>query len=629
MQNNIEKWRDREYNENVYSSERQKQIMADTEKILQTLAKDFPNPKSELNFNSPFELLVAVILSAQCTDKRVNKVTPALFALADTPQQMAELPTQKIEELIHSCGFYHSKASYLKEMSQDLISRFNGVVPSSLDELRSLKGVGRKTANVVYAVAFGGNAIAVDTHVFRVSNRLGIANAKSVLETEKQLMQAIPENQWADSHHYILLHGRYVCKAQHPLCEKCSVQSLCEFYKNQHKDKPVEKNVELPDCAMLEVQRCLKCKNPLCASGCPIHYNVPKMMDEVKQGDYENAVKTIGHIFPEVCGYVCPMEKQCKGYCVLNKKGQPISVGVVERHLLEKHYPVICKKSDELNGLKIAVVGGGVSGLTFAEKCFGCGADVTVFEKNQLLNTLKSIPNFRLPKAALDRIVSAVESSGIKIQKRAVDSQMLNKLSKDYDVVYLACGMTVARKLNVEGENLVTVADEFLRGNSFGNAIIVGGGNTAMDCARLNASKGGKSVVAYRRTRNDMPSFEQEVTAAEQEGVEFNFNLAPLSVEKDENGLQVTFARTISDGRNSLTLSDERVTMRCDILVAATGNTADKEIVPSGKALSVNSDGCFEGNIYAGGDVAGKSLVAEAVADGLTAFRGVLKKYKR
>lgn len=208
--------------------------MTYTSQILDILAKDFPNAQSELHFNSPFELLVAVILSAQCTDKRVNTVTPALFKVAGTPQQMAALPLEQIENIIHSCGFYHSKATYLRDMSQDLLDRFHGQVPKTLAELQSLKGVGRKTANVVYAVAFGGQAIAVDTHVFRVSNRLGIVNANNVLDTEKQLMAAIPPENWSDSHHYILLHGRYVCKSQNPQCEKCSVSKYCNYYKEKH-----------------------------------------------------------------------------------------------------------------------------------------------------------------------------------------------------------------------------------------------------------------------------------------------------------------------------------------------------------------------------------------------------------
>lgn len=205
--------------------------MTNTQKILDTLAKDFPNAKSELNFHSPFQLLVAVILSAQCTDKRVNLVTPRLFEVAPDAKTLAQLPQEQIEDIIHSCGFYHSKATYLKQMSQDIVNRFGGEVPNNIDDLRTLAGVGRKTANVVYAVGFGGQAIAVDTHVFRVSNRLGIANAKNVLDTEKQLMQAIPREQWADSHHYLLLHGRYVCKAQNPQCQRCSVKDFCKHYK--------------------------------------------------------------------------------------------------------------------------------------------------------------------------------------------------------------------------------------------------------------------------------------------------------------------------------------------------------------------------------------------------------------
>ena len=205
-----------------------------TQQIMSQLALDFPNAASELHFNSPYQLLVAVILSAQCTDKRVNQVTPALFKVANTPQQMADLPLEQIEQLIHSWGFYHSKATYLKDMSQDLLDRFNGQVPNNLADLQSLKGVGRKTANVVYAVAFGGQAIAVDTHVFRVSNRLGLVDASNVLDTEKQLMQVLPQDKWADSHHYILLHGRYVCKSQNPNCKECSVKQFCKYFREHN-----------------------------------------------------------------------------------------------------------------------------------------------------------------------------------------------------------------------------------------------------------------------------------------------------------------------------------------------------------------------------------------------------------
>ncbi len=206
-----------------------------TKQILDILAVDFPNAKSQLIFSNPFELIVAVILSAQCTDERVNKITSRLFMLADTPQKMAAMDIEQLEKIIYSCGFYHSKAKYLKLMSQNVLDRFNGKVPDNLKDLMSLKGVGRKTANVVFAVAFNGQAIAVDTHVFRVSNRLGIAHAKTVLETEKQLMAAIDKDLWSKSHHYLLLHGRYVCKSVKPKCCQCSVKQYCDYYGNKLK----------------------------------------------------------------------------------------------------------------------------------------------------------------------------------------------------------------------------------------------------------------------------------------------------------------------------------------------------------------------------------------------------------
>ncbi|MBQ2710482.1 MAG: endonuclease III [Clostridia bacterium] len=209
--------------------------MNNCQQILEQLQRDFPNAQSELNFNNPYELIVAVILSAQCTDKRVNQVTPKLFELAPTPQALADMPLDLLEDTIRSCGFYHNKAKHLKSMAADVVSKYGGQVPSNLADLQTLAGVGRKTANVVYAVAFGGQAIAVDTHVFRVANRLGIATATNVLDTEKQLMAVIPQDRWADSHHHILLHGRYVCKAQKPNCAGCSVSQWCRYFK-EHND---------------------------------------------------------------------------------------------------------------------------------------------------------------------------------------------------------------------------------------------------------------------------------------------------------------------------------------------------------------------------------------------------------
>ncbi|MDD4840115.1 MAG: endonuclease III [Clostridia bacterium] len=199
------------------------------QKIIELLRVEHPDAHCELMFSSPFELLVAVILSAQCTDKRVNMVTKEMFLTLNKPEQFANIEQSVLEEKIHSCGFYHNKAKNLIACSKSIIEKFNGVVPSTIDELMTLGGVGRKTANVVFAVAFGGDAIAVDTHVFRVANRIGLAIANTPEETEKQLMKVIPQNMWSDAHHFILFHGRYVCHSQNPNCKECTVRELCKY----------------------------------------------------------------------------------------------------------------------------------------------------------------------------------------------------------------------------------------------------------------------------------------------------------------------------------------------------------------------------------------------------------------
>lgn len=199
--------------------------------ILDILSKMYPDAHCELDYSTPFELLVAVILSAQCTDKRVNKVTDELFKIYNTPEDFANLDTETLEKLIFSCGFYHNKAKNIINASREILLNFNGKVPETVKELMTLSGVGRKTANVVYSVAFGGEAIAVDTHVFRVSNRLGLANAKTPEKTELQLMEIISQGQWQKTHHYLIFHGRYTCASQNPKCEKCSLLKYCKYKK--------------------------------------------------------------------------------------------------------------------------------------------------------------------------------------------------------------------------------------------------------------------------------------------------------------------------------------------------------------------------------------------------------------
>lgn len=201
-----------------------------TEKILKELENLYPDAAPALHFNSAYELLVAVILSAQCTDERVNKVTAVLFQNYDTPEKMLTLTQEELQKYIFSCGFYRNKAAHILSASRDILDKFGGEVPSTLEEMRTLAGVGQKTANVVYAVWFGGDAIAVDTHVFRVSNRLGLAEGKTPAKVEDGLRAAIPKELWSKAHHYLIYHGRRVCHSQRPDCADCTLKDDCKYF---------------------------------------------------------------------------------------------------------------------------------------------------------------------------------------------------------------------------------------------------------------------------------------------------------------------------------------------------------------------------------------------------------------
>lgn len=204
--------------------------MDNIKKIIEKVDEIYENPKCELNFSSNYELLVAVILSAQCTDKRVNIVTSQLFKNYNTPEKMITLSSVELEEIIKPCGFFHNKAKHILDCSRDLVKKYNGEVPSNKDELKALAGVGEKTANVVLSNAFAIPAIAVDTHVFRVSNRLGLACSKDVTGTQKDLERNIPVDKWIKFHYALVLHGRYVCKSQRPMCSECGLKNYCKFY---------------------------------------------------------------------------------------------------------------------------------------------------------------------------------------------------------------------------------------------------------------------------------------------------------------------------------------------------------------------------------------------------------------
>jgi len=198
--------------------------------VFEAFKKNNPLPKTELKYKSPFQLLVAVVLSAQCTDVRVNAITPQLFAQYPDAFSMAKASIDNLLALIKSCSYPNSKAKYLKGIAEQLAKNYNGQVPNTIEQLTSLPGVGRKTANVIVSVLFQQPAIAVDTHVFRVAQRIGLVEkAKTPLEVEKQLTQNLPSYMLPDAHHWLILHGRYVCKARKPLCHQCIIVNYCQY----------------------------------------------------------------------------------------------------------------------------------------------------------------------------------------------------------------------------------------------------------------------------------------------------------------------------------------------------------------------------------------------------------------
>ena len=197
--------------------------------ILDILKNTYPDAKCSLDFNTPFELLIAVILSAQCTDERVNKTTPILFSKFVTPKDFASAELTDIEDLIHPCGFYKNKAKNIKATSIILLDKFNGEVPHTMEELITLPGVGRKTANVVMLEAFHNpQGVAIDTHAKRISNRIGFSKEKDPIKIEKDILNLFSKEYYYDINHILIWHGRNICKSQNPLCEKCSIKNLCK-----------------------------------------------------------------------------------------------------------------------------------------------------------------------------------------------------------------------------------------------------------------------------------------------------------------------------------------------------------------------------------------------------------------
>jgi endonuclease-3 len=207
------------------------QIKERFENVIEWFKVNMPVAESELTYNNPYELMVAVILSAQCTDKRVNLITPELFKRFPTPEKLAEVESDEVFEYIRSCSYPNNKAKHLVGMARKLIDEYHGIFPDEVDELVKLPGVGRKTASVIASVIFNKPAMAVDTHVFRVAARIGLSvRSKTPLETEKQLIANIPEEMIPIAHHWLILHGRYVCVARKPKCNACGLQPFCTYY---------------------------------------------------------------------------------------------------------------------------------------------------------------------------------------------------------------------------------------------------------------------------------------------------------------------------------------------------------------------------------------------------------------
>ncbi|TCV06720.1 DNA-(apurinic or apyrimidinic site) lyase /endonuclease III [Sphingobacterium alimentarium] len=199
-----------------------------------------PDAQTELHYRNPFELLIAVILSAQCTDKRINQITPALFERYPTPESLAESSVEEVFSYIRSVSYPNNKAKHLVGMAQKLLAEFDGIVPEKIEDLMKLPGVGRKTANVISSVIYNAPAMAVDTHVFRVSNRLGLTtNATTPLAVEKQLVKYLPVDTIKIAHHWLILHGRYICLARRPKCEVCPITHMCKYFEKTYKAKVI------------------------------------------------------------------------------------------------------------------------------------------------------------------------------------------------------------------------------------------------------------------------------------------------------------------------------------------------------------------------------------------------------
>lgn len=375
-----------------------------------------------------------------------------------------------------------------------------------------------------------------------------------------------------------------------------------------------------------QVDRCLSCANPTCRKACPLDNDIPSIVKSIRKGDYSGALDIIGHPFGEICGYLCPHEMQCQGCCILGRKAAPVLVGTIERELFAEYPYSLKRKGSILKGKRYAVVGGGVSGLTFAAKVYEQGADVTVYERAELLSTLNLIPEFRLPRDAVLRVTQSA-SDAFNIVYEQISNRRLNALQGQFDGVYVSTGLTIDYDLGIDGQAFATTYRDCLKGNYLrGTVVIIGGGNSAMDCARLAKSQGSNVMVSYRRTEKDMPAFNKEIIEAKGEGVEFLFNTAPVKLCKNGNTLQLTLAKTVSEGRGKVVVTDEIFNVGCDSVIAAIGSKFDCSLLSVEKNVEQYSQ---YGNIYLGGDAKRGKLVVDAVSDGIQAARQIINNERK
>ncbi len=374
--------------------------------------------------------------------------------------------------------------------------------------------------------------------------------------------------------------------------------------------------------------KCLYCAKPKCVQACPIGNDIPHILQLVKNKQYFTASRKLKHPFVSVCSFVCPAHANCQSACVLSlKDGVGVDFPTVERYL-DSYYrhEVVRQDIPDLNqtesvaggvvqinpSKKYAVVGGGPAGVTIATKLYLAGHNVTLYERDQLLSTLYLIPRYRLPTNYLNEVCRRVDGCFTYLNIN-VTAQRLKQLTEQFDKVFLCVGKNKAYPLGIPGEELATDYKYALsHDDMYGDVIVVGGGNTAVDCATWAKCRSKNVTLAYRRSVQEMPCFPQELYYCQRQGVQILNNLAPVKLEKIDDKLHLTLAKTHSQNRGKLTITDEQITLTADYVVCAVGSYFDKSI------LSAFGD-TLPSNLVLLGDCNGGNLVRDAVAQAMQA----------